>query len=74
MAQDLVFGNNHGAPLVIWANRDYIMYSLGEEGAWVSLSSDLFSPLWGSILFTDKAALRQTIDTFNMMLEEWEKE
>ena len=74
MAQDLVFGNNHGAPLTAWANRDCIIYSLSEEGAWVSLSSDLFSPLWGSILFTDKAALRQTIDTFNMMLEEWEKE
>lgn len=42
MAQDLVFGNNHGAPLVIWANKNCIMYSLGEEGVWVSLSSDLF--------------------------------
>lgn len=72
MAQELTFGNNHGAPLVVRANKNCVMYNLSEEGMWATLSNDFFSPPWGSILFRDKNALKQTIDNFNVMLEEWD--
>lgn len=72
MAQELTFGNNHGCPLVIEKNKTYIMYNLSDEGMWATLSKDLFAPPWGSMLFRDKEALIQTIDNFNVMLEEWD--
>lgn len=73
MAQELTFGNNHGSPLVIRKDRAHLMYNLCEEGMWATLSDDLFSPPWGSILFRDKDALKQTIKNFNVMLEEWDQ-